>query len=123
MPVEDNEIIEHRRRRGDGLERHLLERRRARRTVAMGDLENASRLLRGCCLGDEPHDQKPGRTRKRSKAALHWRLRQYGRGDNPEKAASFSCDVLTNSCSIFRVPSVLLRRTEQQTIALQSGNP
>src|ERR1700730_12289499 len=62
----------------------------------------------------------PGRNRKRSKVALRWRLRQYGRCDNPEKAASFSCDVLTNH---FRVPNVLLRRPEQQMIALRMGNP
>jgi len=68
----------------------------------MGDLENTSQLLRGCCLGDEPHDQQPGRTRKCSKAALHWFLRQYGRGDNREKAARFCCDALTDSRSIFR---------------------
>jgi len=69
---------EHRHHRGDGRDRHLLERRHARRTVTMGDLENASRLLRGCRLGDEPQDQQPGRTRKRSKAALHWYLVNMG---------------------------------------------
>src|ERR1700738_2131239 len=110
MLVEDDEIIEHGHHRGDGRDRHLLERRHARRTIAMGDLENASRLLRGCRPGDEPHDQQAGRTGNRSKAWLHWHLCQYGRGGNPETTASLSWDVVTNSCRIFRVPKESLRR-------------
>src|ERR1700730_12310529 len=121
MLVEDDEIIEHRHHRGDGRDRHLLERRHARRTVAMGDMENAARLLRGCRPGDEPHNHQPGRAGNRSKAGFHWHLCQYGRGGNPETTASLPCDVLTSSCSIFRVPNVLLRRPEQRTIALRMG--
>ena len=89
----------------------------------MGDLENASRLLRGCRPGDEAHDQQPGRAGNHSKAGLHWHLCQYGRGGNPETTASLPWDALTNSCSIFRVPNGLSRRPEQRTIALRMGNP
>jgi len=58
----------------------------------MGDLENASRLLRGCRPGDEAHDQRAGCGGNHSKAGLHWHLCQYGRGGNPETTASLPWD-------------------------------
>ena len=46
MLVEDDEIVEHRHHRRDGRDRHFLEGRHAGRAVAMGNLEDAARLLR-----------------------------------------------------------------------------
>jgi hypothetical protein len=72
MLVENDEIIEYGHHRRDGGNRHFLERRHARRAVAMRDPQHAALLLRQCRRGSQPQDQHPDCGRKRFTPPSHW---------------------------------------------------